>query len=49
MSNHLARPGPLYWDWRCLECDKDVANHTKWWQMFWRWLTEENNKWKKEE
>ncbi len=42
MTDHLARPGPMYWDWRCLVCGADVTNHTKWWQMVWRWITKES-------
>lgn len=27
ITNHLARPGPCYWDWRCLTCDQACADH----------------------
>lgn len=26
-TDHLARPGPFYWDWRCLTCDQPCADH----------------------
>jgi hypothetical protein len=24
---HLAKPGPLYWDFRCLVCGEPVKHH----------------------
>lgn len=24
------RPGPLYWDWRCLNCDQPITAHENW-------------------
>jgi hypothetical protein len=32
---HGARPGPGYWDWRCLRCGgplQDRALHPRWWR-----------------
>lgn len=28
---HAPKPGPLYWDWRCLRCSEPVADHPSWW------------------
>ena len=41
-QNHLARPGPLYWDGRCRRCDMPVDWHPSWWQLVWRKLTGAN-------
>ncbi len=41
MGGHLARPGPMYWDFRCLICGKDVRTHTRWWKLLWRWISKE--------
>jgi hypothetical protein len=30
INGHIARPGPGYWDWRCLVCDFPVAEHSFW-------------------
>lgn len=27
MGKHFAKPGPLYWDWRCLICGDAVKGH----------------------
>ena len=27
---HAPRPGPGYWDWRCLRCDEPVDMHPSW-------------------
>jgi hypothetical protein len=35
LIRHKPRPGPLYWDWRCLECGEPVKDHEPWWQ---RWI-----------
>ena len=29
---HAPKPGPLYWDWRCLVCGEPVADHAPWWK-----------------
>lgn len=34
---HFARPGPGYWDYRCLKCDYPVAAHVGWKNLIWRW------------
>ena len=26
------RRGPLYWDWRCLNCDRPISAHRSWWR-----------------
>lgn len=28
MIEHLARPGPGYWEWRCLRCSEPCSQHT---------------------
>lgn len=25
--DHAPKPGPMYWDWRCLRCSEPVADH----------------------
>jgi hypothetical protein len=37
--DHLAAPGPGYWDWRCLRCGEDVDQHIGLWRWLWRKLT----------
>lgn len=32
ITDHGARPGPGYWDWRCLVCSEPVDEHASWWQ-----------------
>ncbi len=35
MKRHIARPGPAYWDWRCLDCGMEVEHtgyHLRWWE-----------------
>lgn len=27
IRDHIARPGPFYWSWRCLICSEPVADH----------------------
>lgn len=38
IRDHLARPGPVYWDWRCLVCDQPCSRHIGWvaytWERF---------------
>lgn len=29
---HTPKPGPGYWDWRCLVCDAAVDAHPSWWR-----------------
>jgi len=29
--NHTPRPGPQYWDFKCLECDEPVSAHAPLW------------------
>jgi hypothetical protein len=40
IEDHLARPGPLYWDFKCLVCDGLVDDHIGlfrfWWRRIWR-------------
>ncbi len=36
MSDHVARPGPMYWDYRCLICGETVDGHTPWWRLLLR-------------
>lgn len=38
--DHRPRPGPGYWDWRCLTCSEDVALHGSWLER-WRWRREQ--------
>lgn len=26
------RPGPMYWDWRCLNCDQEIRLHPPLWR-----------------
>lgn len=35
---HRPRPGPLYWDWRCLDCSARVDEHAPWWRLVLFWL-----------
>lgn len=35
MIDHLARPGPGYWEWKCLRCDGLVADHPGWLRLLW--------------
>lgn len=39
IDDHAARPGPMYWDWKCLTCDELVRLHApfivRWWRR-WR-------------
>jgi hypothetical protein len=35
VTDHAARPGPLYYDSRCLRCSEAVVDHAPWW---WRLL-----------
>jgi hypothetical protein len=28
---HRPKPGPGYWDWRCLVCSQRVDQHPPWW------------------
>jgi len=28
---HFSRPGPMYWNWRCLVCDGVVSGHWRGW------------------
>lgn len=38
MEAHAPRPGPLYWDFRCLVCGENVADHPSWWRrLLHRW------------
>jgi hypothetical protein len=34
--DHPARPGPQYWDWRCLTCGQRVDDHAGPLER-WRW------------
>jgi hypothetical protein len=27
------RPGPLYWDWRCMKCDGEIRGWLTRWQL----------------
>jgi hypothetical protein len=36
--DHAARPGPMYWDFRCLTCGDTVSAHAPWWFRAWRRL-----------
>lgn len=44
IDDHRARPGPGYWDWRCLECSEPVDDHASvWWHArqragAWLWI-----------
>lgn len=31
MDKHFAKPGPMYWDWRCLICGEQVKGHWRKW------------------
>lgn len=33
---HFPQPGPDYWSYRCLRCDRPVAEHALRWFTFWR-------------
>lgn len=36
---HRFRPGPEYWDWRCLTCSESCKKHVSAWKRFlWRRL-----------
>lgn len=36
--DHLAKPGPDYWDYRCLVCGEPVRDHAGVWRMLWKKL-----------
>jgi hypothetical protein len=36
IMDHAPRPGPQYWDWRCLVCSQRVDDHAGLWAR-WRW------------
>lgn len=36
---HRPRPGPFYWEWRCLVCGDAVRDHPSWWQRLRRRLS----------
>jgi hypothetical protein len=35
---HLAKPGPEYWSFRCLECGQPCEDHVGLLYVIWRWL-----------
>jgi hypothetical protein len=36
MIDHFARPGPGYWDWRCLRCGDPCDWHPTRLRVWWR-------------
>lgn len=38
MRDHLHRPGPLYWDFKCLRCDGAWYEHPGLLRFLWRRL-----------
>jgi len=32
MIDHKPIPGPMYWDFKCLQCDGLVKDHAPWWR-----------------
>jgi hypothetical protein len=40
IDDHIAQPGPVYWDWLCLVCSEPVDAHVSAIRQVWRRICE---------